>query len=143
MAARARDALGCNRLEEVGFVTVAILRKQGIAAADLEPRAVAQARQAMLRAGIDVAEALKARYEGDFNFEPPDRLLKMQLAALDEAPKARPRRTLRHPAQPTRRRCRHTPPSFFPQSPPRSETRRPPPIPGIKHPSPLGRGEMC
>jgi hypothetical protein len=33
-----------------------MLRKQGIAAADLEPRAVAQARQAMLRAGIDVAE---------------------------------------------------------------------------------------
>ncbi|MEE8629165.1 MULTISPECIES: site-specific integrase [Methylobacterium] len=90
MAARARDALGCNRLEEVGFVTVAMLRKQGIAAADLEPHAVAQARQAMLRAGIDVAEALKARYEGDFNFEPRDRLLKMQLAALDEAPKAPP-----------------------------------------------------
>ncbi len=38
----------------------------------------------MLRAGIDAAEALKARYEGDFNHEPRDRLLKMKLDALDE-----------------------------------------------------------
>lgn len=37
----------------------------------------------MLRAGVDLAEALKARYDGDFNYEPRDKLLKLQLA---EAP---------------------------------------------------------
>lgn len=33
----------------------------------------------MLRAGVDLAEALRGRYDGDFNFEPRDKLLKMQL----------------------------------------------------------------
>lgn len=83
MAARNREALACNRLEEAGFVTNHMLSKQGIVGGDLDPTELARARQAMLRAGIDVAEALKARYEGDFNYEPQDRLLKAQLAARD------------------------------------------------------------
>ncbi|MCJ2074385.1 hypothetical protein MKK68_01745 [Methylobacterium sp. E-016] len=86
MVARNRDALACNRLEEAGFVTEHMLRKQGIAAADLSPADLAQARQAMLRAGIDIADAIKARYEGDFNFEPRDRLLKMRLESASEQP---------------------------------------------------------
>lgn len=85
MAARNREALACNRLEEAGFVTDAMLRKQDLATSDLSPTELAQARHAMLRAGIDLAEALKARYEGDFNHEPRDRLLKVQLTALDQA----------------------------------------------------------
>ncbi len=32
-----------------------------------------------------LGEALKARYEGDFNYEPCDRLLKVQLTALDQS----------------------------------------------------------
>ncbi|UIN37312.1 site-specific integrase [Methylobacterium oryzae] len=86
MAARNREALACNRLEEAGFVTNHMLSKQGIVGSDLNPTELARARQAMLRAGIDVAEALKARLEGDFNYEPRDRLLKAQLAARDAAP---------------------------------------------------------
>ncbi|MCJ2031337.1 site-specific integrase [Methylobacterium sp. J-043] len=82
MAVRNRDALACNRLEEAGFVTEQMLRKQGFAVTDLSPTDLAQARQAMLRAGIDVAEAIRAQYQGDFNFEPRDRLLKIQLDAL-------------------------------------------------------------
>lgn len=85
MSARNREALACNRLEEAGFVTNHMLSKQGIVGGDLDPTELARARQAMLRAGIDVAEALKARYEGDFNYEPRDRLLKAQLAARDAA----------------------------------------------------------
>ncbi|KQT77414.1 site-specific integrase [Methylobacterium sp. Leaf466] len=96
MAALNREALACNRLEEAGFVASHMLKRQGIAAATLAPEELAQARQAMLRAGIDVAEALKARYEGDFNFEPGDRLLKLQLEA--RAPK--PSSTSHPPATP-------------------------------------------
>ncbi|RYY05008.1 MAG: integrase, partial [Alphaproteobacteria bacterium] len=64
MAARNREALACNRLEEAGFVTAQMLNKQGIKPSSLSPAELSQARQAMLRAGIDVAEALKARHEG-------------------------------------------------------------------------------
>lgn len=85
MAERNRDALACNRLEEAGFVTSHMLGRQGIAGGDLDPIELARARQAVLRAGIDVAEALKARYAGDFNYEPRDRLLKIQLATRDAA----------------------------------------------------------
>ena len=37
----------------------------------------------MLRAGVDLAEALQARYAGDFNHEPRDRLLKLKLRTDD------------------------------------------------------------
>ncbi|WP_051092907.1 site-specific integrase [Methylobacterium sp. 77] len=86
MAARNREALACNRLEEAGFVTAQMLNKQGIKPSHLSPAELSQARQAMLRAGIDVAEALKARHEGDFNFEPRDKLLKAQLEATAPPP---------------------------------------------------------
>ncbi|GJE61809.1 hypothetical protein MPOCJGCO_3935 [Methylobacterium trifolii] len=90
MVARNRDALACNRLEEAGFVTEHMLRKQGIGAADLSPAEMAHARQTMLRAGIDAADAIRARYEGDFDFEPRDRLLKLQLEMLASEPAASP-----------------------------------------------------
>ena len=57
-----------------------MLKRQGIAIRDLAPAEAAKAKQAMLRAGIDFSEALKARYEGDFNYEPRDKLLKATLA---------------------------------------------------------------
>ncbi len=89
VAQRAREALACNRLDEARFLAEGMLRKQGVVLKGLPPDDLARAEQAMLRAGIDAAEALKARYEGDFNHEPRDRLLKMQLEALDEgAPQA-------------------------------------------------------
>lgn len=83
MAARGREALAGNHLDEAAFIAEAMLKRQGIAIKDLAPAEAARAKQAMLRAGIDLSEALKARYEGDFNYEPRDRLLK---ATLTEPP---------------------------------------------------------
>lgn len=80
MAARGREALAGNRLDEAAFVAEMMLKRQGIAIRDLAPAEAAKAKQAMLRAGIDLSEALKARYEGDFNYEPRDKLLKATLA---------------------------------------------------------------
>ncbi len=85
MAARGREALAGNRLDEAAFVAEMMLKRQGIAIRDLAPAEAAKAKQAMLRAGIDLSEALKARYEGDFNYEPRDKLLKATL--VDPHPK--------------------------------------------------------
>ncbi len=84
VAQRAREALACNRLDEARFLAEGMLKKQGIVIRELPPDDLARAEQAMLRAGVDAGEALKARYEGDFNYEPRDRLLKLKLDALDE-----------------------------------------------------------
>lgn len=88
MAAQGREALADNRLDEVAFITEMILKRQGIAIGDLPFAEAAKAKQAMLRAGIDLSEAMKARYEGDFNYEPRDKLLKASLA--ESHPKAWP-----------------------------------------------------
>ncbi len=40
------------------------------------------------RAAIDIAGALKARYEGDFNFEPKDKLLQQTLSLEQKLPEA-------------------------------------------------------
>jgi integrase len=79
VAAQAKDSLACNRLKDAAWIARAMLNKEGIARSDLSKDEIAQVEQAMLRAGVDLAEALRARYDGDFNFEPRDKLLKMQL----------------------------------------------------------------
>jgi hypothetical protein len=83
VATKSKDSLACNRLEDASLVTEAIIRKQRLPRSSLSREEIAQVKQAMLRAGADLAEALKARYDGDFNYEPRDKLLKLQLA---EAP---------------------------------------------------------
>lgn len=48
-----------------------------------------KAAQAMLRARVEVAETLRARAEGDFNYEPRDKLLaaaSSEVATPKEAP---------------------------------------------------------
>ncbi|KQT74915.1 integrase [Methylobacterium sp. Leaf465] len=79
MAAKGREALASNRLDEAAFIAEMMLRRQGIAIQDLAPAEAVKAKQAMLRAGIDLSEAMKARYEGDFNYVPRDKLLKETL----------------------------------------------------------------
>jgi integrase len=81
IAAKTRRALAGNRLDEARVVTEAMLKKQGVACADLAPDDWRRARQAVMRAGIDLAEALKARYSGDFNYEPDDKLLRHTLTS--------------------------------------------------------------
>lgn len=77
--------------------------KQGITPSSLAATELAQAKQALLRAGVDLAGALKARFEGDFSHEPRDHLLKMK---LDEV--------LGHPIESTQ--------------PPAARTAPPPPV---------------
>lgn len=98
MAARGREALADNRLDEAAFIAEMMLKRQGIAIGDLAPADAAKAKQAMLRAGIDLSEAMKARYEGDFNYEPRDKLLKATLA--EPHPKAWPTPTAAAPPAP-------------------------------------------
>ena len=103
VARNTRDALRCNRLDEARLVTISLLNKRRVPLETLQPADFAQAKQAVLRAGIDVAEALKARYEGDFNHEPADALLKVRLADLSpvvEAQAARARPEIVEPAAP-------------------------------------------
>ena len=79
MAAQSKQSLAGNRLYDAAGVTASMLNKYQIAPASIGPDGLAQVRQAMLRAGVDLAEALRARFEGDFNYEPRDRLLKLKI----------------------------------------------------------------
>jgi site-specific recombinase XerD len=76
---RTRKSLGSNQLADAEFVSEAMLRKHKLAGT-LKRNEINQVRQAILRAGIDLADHMKARYEGDFNHQPKDQLLKAQSA---------------------------------------------------------------
>lgn len=82
VATRSREALASDRFGDAGAIAVSLLRRQGIATASFGVADWNQVRQAVLRAGIDVAEAMQARCVGDFEHEPKDRRLKIALAAL-------------------------------------------------------------
>jgi integrase len=74
----AEDAYGTVRL----ITSVMLARRYGLDA-KFDDRSVRKVGQAMLRAGVEVAETLRARAEGDFNYEPRDKLL---MEALRERP---------------------------------------------------------
>ena len=78
VAANTRGALAKNDFESIRWTTLGILLKRKLVDV-LTGEEVRQVQQGLLRAGIDLADALRARYEGDFNYEPRDRLLKLQL----------------------------------------------------------------
>ena len=75
IAKNSRESLAQNRMDDAAIVTEAMLRKQGLKPAELDKVEIAQARQAILRAGVDLADAVAARYQGDFSHEPADALL--------------------------------------------------------------------
>jgi integrase len=52
----------------------------------LDDMEVRQIQQTMMRASCDLAEALKARFEGDFSYEPNDPLLRKSLAQIYPTP---------------------------------------------------------
>lgn len=87
LAADTRNALGANDLFSVGLTTEAMLRKHGLAD-KVDKTERAQVAQALMRGGIDLAEAVRARYEGGFNFEPRDKLLTRKIEALFTQPAA-------------------------------------------------------
>ena len=86
VAARAHEALACDGFGEAREIAASLLCRQGIATATFGVAGWNQVRQAVLKAGIDVAEAMQARCAGDFEHEPKDRRLKMALAALASEP---------------------------------------------------------
>lgn len=92
LAEQTKLALARNQFGDAAFVSEAILRKHKLAGT-LNLAEVVQVRQAMLRAGIDLAEHMTARYEGDFNHEPRDKLLKAHLVDLPARPTTSPHAT--------------------------------------------------
>lgn len=79
MAGEIRKALGANKLHGGDWTAIEAAKLQGLKWADLDTEERHQCAEAVHRAGIDLATALAARYEGDFNFEPKDKLLNRAL----------------------------------------------------------------
>ena len=98
---RTKQSLGANHFADAAFVSDAMLHKHKLAGT-LKRNEINQVRQAILRAGIDLADHMKARYEGDFNHQPRDHLLKSQFAIffsiqegpITKAPASKPTGTL-------------------------------------------------
>ncbi|KRE14320.1 hypothetical protein ASE66_13105 [Bosea sp. Root483D1] len=85
VAKQARADLGANEFGSVAFISEAMLRKHKLAG-QLDETSRNQVSQVLMRGGIELAEAVRARYEGDFNFEPRDKLLARKVEALFAAP---------------------------------------------------------
>lgn len=87
VAQQARSDLGANEFGSVAFITEAMLRKHKLAG-QLDETTRNQLSQALMRGGIELAEAVRARYEGDFTFEPRDKLLARKVETLFAQPAA-------------------------------------------------------
>lgn len=81
VANQTRSDLGANEFGNVAFVTEAMARKHKLSG-KLDETGRNQLSQALMRGGIDLAETVSARYEGDFNFEPRDKLLARRVETL-------------------------------------------------------------
>lgn len=79
VAAQVRASLGSNTLDHGLDTAIMSAHLAGLKWADLNEVERNQCKEAVHRAGIDLAEALKARYEGDFEFEPKSKLLRQAL----------------------------------------------------------------
>lgn len=99
IAENVRKALGANALHDGSWTAIEAAKLQGLTWADLDTEERHQCAEAVHRAGIDLANALAARYEGDFNFEPKDKLLTRALredaataspVSVSPSPKAEP-----------------------------------------------------
>lgn len=82
LAERSRIDLARNAFGSVRQITAVMLAKRYGMETTFDKLSVRKAGQAMLRAGVEVAETLRARAEGDFNYEPRDKLLIAALAAV-------------------------------------------------------------
>ncbi len=83
LASNAKRHLAENAYETVRQITSSMLARRYGLDAKFDKLSVRKTGQAMLRAGVEVAETLRARAEGDFSYEPTDKLL---LQALREKP---------------------------------------------------------
>lgn len=69
-----RQALARNELDKADNWLAALLEREGITQ-ELDSLSRAKLQQGILRASCDVAEAMKKRFEGEFNHEPVDPIL--------------------------------------------------------------------
>lgn len=83
VAAQARQDLATNKFESVDFIAAAMIKQHGYSG-KLDDLEVRQVQQAMMRASCDLAEAMKARFEGDFNYQPQDALLEAELQRVED-----------------------------------------------------------
>ena len=81
VAAQARADLGAKEFGSVSFIAQAMMRKHQLEGR-LDETQRRQLAQSLMRGGIELAEAVRARYEGDFNFEPRDKLLARKVEAV-------------------------------------------------------------
>ena len=98
LAERSREDLASNAFGSVRMIASTMLARRFGADANLEKVDSRRVSQAMLRAGIEVAETLRARAEGDFNYEPRDKLLVAALQAPTQQPEV-PARPLQAPVE--------------------------------------------
>lgn len=75
---RTRRDLATNNFRSADMVAASAIKKHGLSGS-LQDHEIAQVQQAMLRGGIDLADALRARYDGDFTYLPKDPLLTKEL----------------------------------------------------------------
>lgn len=80
LADQARADLASSAFGSVRMITNAMLARRFGPDVQVDKSDARRVSHAMLRAGIEAAEALKARAEGDFNYEPKDKLLVAALA---------------------------------------------------------------
>ncbi|WP_248311413.1 site-specific integrase [Bosea sp. ASV33] len=99
IAAQARADLGANEFGSVSFITQAMMRKHKLEG-QLDETQTRQLAQSLMRGGIDLAEAVQARYAGDFNFEPRDKLLARKVEAVFNPPPLPPKETTTADGQP-------------------------------------------
>ena len=75
---RASKSLARNHFDDVELAATIVMSRNGMTPDALAPGEYNQIKQALLRAGIDLSQALRDRYDGDFTYEPGDKFLKMQ-----------------------------------------------------------------
>ena len=82
VAQQTKNSLGGNTLDH-GIATAQMAaRMAGLTWSELHEAERHQCKEVVHRAGIDLAEALKARYEGNFEFEPKSKLLRQALSEV-------------------------------------------------------------
>ncbi|ESX03693.1 integrase [Mesorhizobium sp. LSJC268A00] len=77
--AEQRDALRKDDFEKANPAAQVVMARRNLSQADLGPGEYNQIRQAILRASIDIIGELRARQEGDYNYESKDKLVRTAL----------------------------------------------------------------
>ncbi|MEZ5684319.1 MAG: DUF6538 domain-containing protein [Novosphingobium sp.] len=92
LAENSRRDLAANAFGSTRSIAMALLAKRYGLDASFDQVDNRLVMQSLLRAGIDVCEALAARYRGDFSYQPKDKVLAeaLAMAALPAGPVAAP-----------------------------------------------------